>query len=56
MAREKGSEIFFEALREYVERFAYEQADAAGFLQILREKSAKNLDDVFERYLSSPEG
>lgn len=45
-----GDDPFFAGLQEYVQRYAYQQADAAGFLEIMRRHSLEDPAPVIEKY------
>ncbi|OQY90021.1 MAG: hypothetical protein B6D39_08825, partial [Anaerolineae bacterium UTCFX2] len=45
-----GDEGFFAALKEYARRYAYRQADGAGFLEIMRQHSSQDPAPVIEKY------
>lgn len=45
-----GDEGFFAGLREYVQRYAYRQADGAGFLEVMRRHSDKDLEPLVLKY------
>jgi len=47
-----GDEAFFASLRDYVARYTYRQANAAGFFELLRQHSAKNLSPVISKYFN----
>jgi hypothetical protein len=47
-----GDEAFFATLRDYVARYAYRQANAAGFFELLRQHTTLDLEPVLSRYFS----
>jgi hypothetical protein len=47
-----GDEAFFATLRAYVDRYAYRQADTAGFFEILRQHTTQDLASVLSKYFS----
>jgi aminopeptidase N len=47
-----GDEAFFATLRAYVGRFAYRQADAAGFFELIRRHTTQDLEPVLSKYFS----
>ncbi len=46
-----GDEAFFAALHEYIQRYAYDLADADGLLEILQTHSEQDLGETFGKYL-----
>ncbi len=50
-----GDEAFFATLRDYVGRYAYRQADAAGFFELLRQHTTQDLEPVLAKYISKLE-
>ena len=50
-----GDEAFFATLRDYVGRYAYRQADAAGFFDLLRQHTTLDLQPVLAKYISKLE-
>jgi len=47
-----GDAAFFASLRAYAARFAYRQADAAGFFEIVRQHTTEDLSAVLSKYFS----
>lgn len=47
-----GDAAFFDSLREYVSRYAYRQANAAGFLEIIRQHTTLDLEPVLSKYFA----
>ena len=47
-----GDEAFFATLRAYVARYAYRQANAAGFFELLRQHTTQDLEPVLSKYFS----
>ncbi len=47
-----GDPAFFASLRAYTARYAYRQADAAGFFEIVRQHTTEELDVVLQKYFS----
>jgi len=50
-----GDPAFFTSLRQYAAHFAYRQADAEGFLEILRHNTRLDLEPILRKYFSNPE-
>jgi len=46
-----GEELFFKALRSYIETFEDKKADTAGFIQVINSVSQRNLNEFFDFYL-----
>ena len=45
-----GDEVFFAALRDYAGRYAYGQADAAGFWTIIRAHTEQEMEPLMRKY------
>jgi aminopeptidase N len=46
-----GEELFFKALRSYIDTFKEKKADTAGFIQVIHSVSQRNLNGFFDFYL-----
>ena len=49
-----GDELFFAALREYLQRFKYKIATTQELLDLLEEVAGRELDELYERWLLTP--
>ncbi len=47
-----GDEAFFASLRDYVERYAYGRADAAGFFAIFKQHTRQDLGPLISKYFA----
>lgn len=50
-----GDQAFFAALRQYTSRYAFQQASATGFLEIVRQNTTADLGPLVEDYFQSLE-
>jgi aminopeptidase N len=47
-----GDQAFFAALQDYVNRYAYKQADTSGFFAIVRLHTAQDIGPLLRKYFS----
>jgi hypothetical protein len=47
-----GDDAFFEALRAYIQRYAYGLADGEGFFEVMRQHTAVDLEPLLSKYFA----
>lgn len=53
LRKRMGEEVFFLAMRDYYDTYAYKQATTEGFIKIMKNNSTVDIDDLVSNYIAS---